>query len=351
MHLQPTRSTWDFSKLDRYVSLADSRGVSLLLPLGLTPQWASARPTERSAYGPGAAAEPLAMEDWRIYVRKVAQRYKGKIKAYELWNEPNDPEFYSGSMDKLVELTCEAYRVLKEVDPSITVVSPAYTHPRNIKLLDKFLSSGGGKCIDVVSYHLYLPTRPPEDIPDLIKQIRGVMKTHGLANSPLWNTESGWAMKNNDGTPIGTVPAAWRKIGDGQSGAYVARSYLLGAAFGLDRFYWYAWDNQTFGLTEPTTLRPKPGGIALGKIAAWLSGKPRPSCSENGGIWKCSLSTASTSIHQVIWSPDSERTLLLPPGWRIKRVERADGRDEANLANSHFQVDELPRLFILEPSK
>lgn len=351
MHLQPTRSTWDFSILDRYVGLADNRGVSLLLPLGLTPKWASARPNERSAYGFGTAAEPFSMDDWRLYVRTVAQRYKGRIKAYELWNEPNDKRFYSGSMGKLVDLSCEAYRVLKEVDPSITVVGPAYTHARNIKSLEKFLSSGGSKCIDVVSFHFYIPTRPPEDIPALIKQIRLVMKRQGVEGLPLWNTESGWAIKNNDGTPGGKVADTWLKLGADQSGAYVARSYLLGAAFGLDRFYWYAWDNNTFGLTEPSTMSPKSGGVAFGKVVNWLSGKPRPACFEKSGVWQCVLSESPKSIHWVIWSPDSERTRPLPPGWRIKHIERADGRAEAYPFPSNFHVDELPRLFILEPLK
>lgn len=351
MHLQPTRATWDFSKLDGYVNLAGSHGVSLLMPLGLTPKWASARPNERSAYGFGTAAEPFAMEDWRIYVRTVAQRYKGRIKAYELWNEPNDKRFFSGSTATLVDLSCEAYRILKEVDPSVTVVGPAYTHIRNVPSLEKFLSSGGGKCIDVVSYHLYIPKRPPEDIPALIKQIKLVMKRQGVEGLPLWNTESGWAIKNRDGTPGVKVSDSWLKLEADQSGSYVARSYLLGAAFGLDRFYWYAWDSTTFGLIEPRTMSPKSGGVALGKVVTWLSGKPRPACVEKGGVWQCVLSSSPKSSHWVMWSPDSKRTLSPPTGWRIKHVERADGRVEVDLSDSDLHIDDLPRLFILEPSK
>ena len=99
----------------------------ILLPLANTG-WASARPTEASAYKPGNASEPVNMEDWRRYVRKVGERYKGRIRHYEIWNEPNLPPRFTGSISKVVELTCDAYKILKSIDPQIQVVSPALSH-------------------------------------------------------------------------------------------------------------------------------------------------------------------------------------------------------------------------------
>jgi len=74
--LEPNRGQWDFKRLDKYVAMASLTGVNVLLPLGLSPAWASARPNEVSAYRYGNAAEPLNIEDWRSYVRAVAERYK-----------------------------------------------------------------------------------------------------------------------------------------------------------------------------------------------------------------------------------------------------------------------------------
>ena len=42
--LEPKQGTWNFSTLDKYVALAEAHNVEILLPLGLTPEWASARP-------------------------------------------------------------------------------------------------------------------------------------------------------------------------------------------------------------------------------------------------------------------------------------------------------------------
>jgi len=48
--LEPRNSNWDFRLLDQYVTLAQKHNVDLLLPLGFTPTWASARPNEISSY-------------------------------------------------------------------------------------------------------------------------------------------------------------------------------------------------------------------------------------------------------------------------------------------------------------
>lgn len=348
-HLEPARGKWDFTRLDRYVELAETNNVSVLLPLGLSPQWASARPRERSSYGPGRAAEPASIDDWRDYVRMVGQRYKGKIKTYEIWNEPNSKEFFSGTPTKLIELTCEASRILKAIDPAIVVVSPAYTGKQNIGQLETFLAAGGDKCIDVVAYHLYTPVSPPEAIPPLVEAIRQVMKRQGVDHLPLWNTESGWFIENADGTPKGRVPDAWLRVSAVQSADYVARAYLLASAFGVDRFYWYAWNNVSMGLEEPEAKTLKPGALAMSVVAEWMTGRPRPSCSETGGMWRCTLSARADERRVVVWSPATPGRYAPPTGWRIKQIERADGRAESPDSIAGTRTDGLPRQFVLSP--
>jgi glycosyltransferase involved in cell wall biosynthesis len=61
--VEPEKGKWDFANLDKYLSQAEQNRVDVLLPLGLSPTWASARPTEKSGYSPGYAAEFLAISD------------------------------------------------------------------------------------------------------------------------------------------------------------------------------------------------------------------------------------------------------------------------------------------------
>jgi hypothetical protein len=346
--LQPSPSSWNFAKLDLYVALAEINNVAILLPLGLTPAWASARPNENSAYGNGHAAEPASMETWRIYVNTVAKRYKGKIREYQIWNEPNDKGFFSGSTSKLVELTCEAYKILKSIDPAIIVVSPPYTGEQNIVKLEEFLDLGGVQCIDVVAYHLYVAESTPEAMQPVVVKIQQVMKRQKLIGIPLWNTESGWHIENTDGTPYGRVPMGWSLVDSDRSAAFVARAYLLASAFGVDRYYWYSWDHSSLGLYELTAKRLKPGGVALGVVADWMIGNARPVCSAKLNTWSCSIINSSSTRSLVIWSTAGQDTYVVPFGWHIESVVRADGAVvPARAQSTTLQIDGMPQRLLL----
>jgi hypothetical protein len=112
--LQPQKSTWKLSLLDHYLTVAEQQHVDLIVPLALSPAWASARPREHSAYSPGNAAEPRNSDDRRDYVATVVDHCKGRVGYYEIRNEPNSKDFFSGSPEQLVSLAREAYRIIKE---------------------------------------------------------------------------------------------------------------------------------------------------------------------------------------------------------------------------------------------
>jgi len=189
--LQPNRGQWQFDRLDRFVTLAEKHRTSILLPLGGSPTWASARPQLPSPYQAGFTAEPANIEDWRTYVRTVASRYKGRIGAYEIWNEPNLKDFWSGTTEQMVILTKEASQIIHAVDPNAMVVSPSATADFGIPWLVEFLKKGGGQFVDVIGYHFYVAKLPEELVP-LIQRVQQVVTENGLTEKPLWNTESGW---------------------------------------------------------------------------------------------------------------------------------------------------------------
>ena len=281
-NLEPQRGKWDFSTLDRLVAEAGAHDVKLLLVLAHSPDWASARPSERSAYKPGFAAEPAQIEDWRNYVRTVATRYKGRINEYQVWNEPSDKSHYTGSVAQLVEMTCEAQRILKGIDPAIQLVSAGSAGGgRHIEYLDNFLAGGGAKCIDVVAHHFYVPRFGPEAMVPMIREVRQVMAKRGVGNLPLWNTEAGWWIANTDGTPDHDIVAkgGWRKVAAGNELAgLIQRALLLSRSEGVDRFYWYSWTNTYgWGLAQ-LNGSPRPGVQAWAAIHSVMLGKILQPC-------------------------------------------------------------------------
>lgn len=304
--LEPQPGQWDFSRLDRLVAEAGQHGVKPLLVLAHSPAWASARPSERSAYRSGVAAEPARLSDWTNYVRTVGQRYKGRISEYQVWNEPSDKSHYTGTVDKMVELTCEAQRILRGIDPAIRLVSPGSSGGgRHIKYLDTFLAAGGAACIDVVAHHFYVPRFGPEAMVPLIREVRQVMAQRGVGKLPLWNTESGWWIANTDGTPDHDLVAkgGWRKLdADREAGAVIQRAFLLARAEGVERFYWYAWNNPYgWGLSDAVGI-PKPATADWNKIFALLEGTRVAACSAKSEGYLCEIRSAAGSKVTLKWS-------------------------------------------------
>lgn len=292
-HLEPAPGQWQFAALDRMVDEAQQHGVKLLLVLAQSPAWASARPQEPSPYKPGFAAEPARIEDWARYVDAVARRYRGRIEAYEIWNEASDKSHYSGSVDKLVELACTAQRIIKAADPAAKVVSPASAGPgRHVEYLERFLSAGGKACIDVVAHHFYVPRHGPEAMVPIIRAVKAVMQRQGVGALPLWNTETGWWIANSDGAPDHPAVArgGWRKIELGaQLDALIQRAFIVARAEGVGRFYWYAWANRYgWGLADDRG-QAKAGFEGWNTVVGRLLGQSVSGCAEVGGSLVCRL--------------------------------------------------------------
>ena len=291
-NLERERGGWDFSVLDKMVDEAQAHGVEVLMPLAHSPRWASARPDEPGAYGPGSVAEPAQMDDWRNYVRTLGRRYKGRIAAYEIWNEPSDRSHFSGSVDKLVELTCEATRILKAIDPAVRIVSAGSAGGGgHIRYLDSFLASGGAGCIDVVAHHFYVPRFGPDAMVPLIRDVRAVMRNNGVAHLPLWDTEVGWWLANVDGVaaPDQIVKGGWRQLdADQELGAAIMRTLLLSRAEGVERVYWYQWVDSVHGLADAAG-QPKPGTRFWGQVLAQMLGRQVGPCTVADGQTSCWL--------------------------------------------------------------
>ncbi len=307
--LEPSKGQWRFGTLDNCLAMAQEHNQDLLLTLGLTPRWASARPQEPSGYQPGFAAEPTDIEDWKTFVTTVATRYKGRIHNYEIWNEPNLKQFWSGTTDQLLALTREASQIIRGIDPRALIVSPAATSGYGVKWLSEFLSKGAGQYVDVIGYHFYVSDQPPEAMVDVIEQVEQTMANNGVGAKPLWDTEAGWFKPN-------PFPS------DELAASYLARAFILNWAAGVQRFYWYAWDNHkmTVETTEADDETLKPAGRAFGTIQKWLVGAHMESCSQDAShTWTCQLDRGSAQ-QWIMWNPDGKKTIAIPSAWHAKSI-------------------------------
>lgn len=344
--LESRQGQWDFSRLDRYVAMAKIKNVEILLPLGLSPQWASARPYEKSGYSPGFAAEPKNIEDWRHYVHTVASRYKGRIHQYEIWNEVNIQGFYSGSVETLARLTCEAHKVLKEVDPENILVSPSVVGVgKHLEWHAKLMEQGIGTCVDAIGHHFYVPKSTPEAMVQDIGKVREILRLHGAGHLPLWNTEAGWWIENTDGSPETGIDTTWKRIPAKDLASVVARALIIGRAEGLERYFLYAWDNKSMGFVEPSTQSLKPGAMAIEDVYRWLQEWRLGTCEPQKGIWLCALKNDSGQEAWIVWA-DKETHIWSPPRRSVtwQAFEAGQGTQKSRTGFTTLSIGDVPTL-------
>jgi len=345
--LEPEKGRWQFDKLDALLKIAEDQKVRVLLTLGSTPQWASARPEEKCAYGKGCAAEPENLVDWDAYVRAVVTRYKGRIEAYELWNEVHFSDhgdaydasgaayFYSGTAAAMVALARRARAIVQEVDPNAKLLSPSFhVYGDWIKKLSLFLAIGGARYTDVVSFHFY--ARDPEDTLRTVAAVRRVLAAQGRPEMPIWNTEVGYVLAD------GTRPFASGMALRSDLAAYVLRTFVLSAGAGLDRVYWYAWDNGIMGLADRDGNPVEASDVAYQAAARWLTNRIVEKCSGDAAVWICALRHGAKQ-EWVLWRRGSVGLWTIPSTWKATQVENSRG-EIRQLKNLTIELGPVPIL-------
>jgi hypothetical protein len=331
--IEPSKGEWKFGDLDKLLEFAREHHTEVQLTFGFTPGWASARPAEPSVYRPGGAAEPRSADDWIEFVRTVAARYRGRIHIYEIWNEPNVKRYWSGSVEQMAEMTHQAHDIIKGIDPSATIVSPAPTGENGIVWLSSFLHAGGGRYVDVVGYHFYVFPAAPEAMVPLIHGVETVLGEYEISQKPLWDTEAGWAK-----------PAPFPS--EEMAAAYLARAFLLNWATGVQRFYWYAWDNHNFvslQTTEADGKTLKPAGVAFGKIQTWMTGAVVNWCDQDRKhTWTCQLKEGNSS-KWIAWNPDQSICLAPSSDLVVRSISPLVGQ-ERSAGPGCVQVGPVPEL-------
>lgn len=189
---------WVFDNYDTVVRDARRHGVTLLPILCYNVDWAF------------PAHDHL--DQWCDYVRTVVNRYRGELRYWEVWNEPNigfwRPEPNAEQYTRLLKAT---YETIKAVDPELQVVYGG-TAGIPFDYLRKTFEQGACDAFDVLAVHPYrYPTAPePGKLDEDLLKTRDLLREFG-GNQPIWITEMGWPTHENkvtgDGTYLGRLIA------------------------------------------------------------------------------------------------------------------------------------------------
>jgi hypothetical protein len=354
--LEKEKGIWRFDALDRAVAVAEARGVEVLYTLGYPPKRAVAA-RYLDAWNPGVALPPQDMTEWEGYVRRVAERYRGRIKYYELMNEPHFTEV-DGRHSKvhfpaatMVEMARIASRVIKQIDPEAKLVSMSPSGAfGGVRRVEAFLKAGGGQYVDVLGFHFYAPRA--EEIPALVAALRKVMAEAGQSHLPIWNTESGFYIDGPDKPHgKGRRPEHQPLYSPELGAAMVSRALTLGAAAGLRRFYWYSWDIPTMALAYGRGKDINPAGRAYVKTEQWLRGATIKEClTADDQLWVCEVSRGERKA-RLVWNTTGSREWAVPANGQTRRYETLSGEEGRVGQSGLVHVNEAPLLILSDDEK
>lgn len=351
--LQPERDRWDWGRLDSFVQQAEQRGIRVLLPLGMPPTWASARPTEKSPYNvPGASAEPADLAFWTEYVQTVARRYKGRIRHFEIWNEVNAGSgFFTGSAESMFLLQRVAYQALKEVDPGVTVLSPSTEGSTEDKFVwfERYMGLMAGRYADAVAYHFYNPRKPPEAMLQVVARVQAIMQRTGNGKLPLWNTESGYRIDWGSSKPLTGTWTTWPNLAPQRAAAWLARAYLLGWIAGLDSYFWYAFNSSVMGMV-PVSGGPSVVSDTLGATMRYMTGRVVDSLALQDGVALVRCVRGASAFWWVWSTDDSARTWRIPPAIGGVVAQTLTGV-ELPIVEGRVDISDMPVLVASDFSK
>lgn len=224
--IEPRQGQFDWAATDRLVNFATARNMTVLGLVTYTPGWARYR---QWAGFEGRPADPNAFAN---FARIAAERYRGRVGTWEVWNEPNLWFFYFPGVDAIsfAEIQKATYTAIKSTVPEATVLGPGLANANNLSAVSRspitFLTSlynaGAGPYMDGISLHPYtypyLPTDAANKTWANVEDAYEVMSANGDAGKKIWITEYG--------APTGT---ATQNVSDAQQAAILTSFLTLTA--------------------------------------------------------------------------------------------------------------------------
>ncbi|MFQ6014913.1 MAG: cellulase family glycosylhydrolase [Anaerolineae bacterium] len=243
---------FDWSRPDRVVEQVEKYGLKLLARVDRQPAWAGGGYPDN---GP-----PDNYQDFADFLYALASRYRGRIHAYQIWNEPNlnvpGRSEWGGRPPNPAEYTAllkVAYQAIKQADPNALVVSAGLSPTTrwdsvampDVEFLRQMYANGARPYFDALGVHAAGYKVPPETDPSVVardpelnnydpspeelkriycfrhvEDLRQVMVENGDADKQVVVLEFGWTID-----PRPESPYHWHAVSDLEQGQYLVRAY------------------------------------------------------------------------------------------------------------------------------
>ena len=234
-----SKGSYDNNLLASYnqtLNKLNAAGVKVVFVVTSAPQWASG--------STDSAVPPRHASDYGDFVGAMANKFAGKVAAWEVWNEEDETGFWHPTPDAAtyVGLLRAAYPAVKAQDPAAQVLMGPLVG-NDYDFLSQVYAAGGKGSFDGVSVHT--DTACLVDGPDSFyrdnghlarytflgyREVHQTMVANGDGDKPIWMTELGWSSTTSTcqrGTFAGQKPAG---VTPAQQATFLSQAFHCMAA-------------------------------------------------------------------------------------------------------------------------
>jgi len=288
------------NRYDYSAQIQAQAGLQILQVCHRSPSWANTN----------EARFPLDLRNAYDFYRSMARRWRGKVGAFEPWNEADIAVFGGHTGSEMASLQKAAYLGLKAEDPNIIACQNVFAIHRHTTLRD-FQENEVWPYFDTFNLHHY---ESFTNYPRLYSDFRAVS-----AGKPLWVTECSLPVKWSGDEQLQEPSPDDLRI----QSERVAITYALSLHERARQVFYFILphfvESRTqFGLLRPD-LTPRPSFLALAAVGRLLAGaEPMGKLKTNDRAINAFAFRARPDGHRakviVAWSPaDSNLTLPSQP--------------------------------------
>ncbi len=188
--IEPAPGTYDWRFWDALVALAARNDVQILPYVAYTPKWAARDATDFWRQPP---RDPRLYAD---FMYTIARRYRGRIRSWEIWNEPDNRDYWMGTADEFAPLAIDAAKRIREADPSAVLILGGMAYGPGPFFRTLIARYHIDDYVDVIAMHAYPETWDNERAETIFQQWIPAM--HALilgdhSGDALWLNEMGYA--------------------------------------------------------------------------------------------------------------------------------------------------------------
>lgn len=190
--MEAREGVYHWNEVDSVVRVLNENNIKLLLSITYIPDWVWAKDKQGR------------QDAMYAFAKELAARNRGKVRYYEVFNEPNLPGIgFFRERDRVdvgtyLDFLASANKGIHEADPTAVVVlaglsgvSDSKTFMDASTFIKQLYELGGKDCFDVLAYHPYESFGTIGKFKEKTDALRAITALYGDSSKPIWFNELG----------------------------------------------------------------------------------------------------------------------------------------------------------------